>query len=223
MKKYKYLIIIVFIVIVGFSVNFIMQNRNYNRVLSYKPIEIHNDIIIKLKQNKIPYQIDEKGNIKYQSTYDNLVKTIEDEVKSFYYPNLPNYYISDKNKREYFIELLKQANIQYSIKKLDSEGNEYIVWDWKDDEEVRKIMLDFYTNLGITKKQAKISFPSLEEHKIFLKLLNEEKITYTITNKKENGRRYIEYRWEDWGRVRMLVEKVYQIMKKEGTYPGGSN
>ncbi len=220
-KKFFYLVLIFIAILTSFFFFRYswVSNRKFDRALSYTPPEIQNSIINKLKEHNVPYKIDKKGFIRLSSEYDDLIGKIEIEVRDIYYPDLPNYYISNIGQRDYFINLLKNSNIPYSIKKLDSMGNEYIVWEWEYDKQVQKLIMDFYKKIGITKNLPTLSFPTKLEEDIFIDLLIKENIPFRVVSKSAKERKTIEYNWKHRSEVRNIVEKMYVIMRKEGLYP----
>ena len=115
-------ILILFVIISSIFVYLYINSsiKKFDTAINYRPPEIQKGIINKLKEKNIPFEIDQKGFILLQSKHEESVKEIEKQVKQFYYPDLPNFYISDPKQRDYFTSLLEKEKIPYTIKRLDS-------------------------------------------------------------------------------------------------------
>jgi argonaute-like protein implicated in RNA metabolism and viral defense len=126
---------------------------SYDKALKHHSQEIHKDIISKLKNTNISHKIDKGGFILYKSNDEEKIEDIVKQVEQIHSPDLPNVSFTNRNHKEYFIKLLKNANIPFQIKNLDASNDEYIVWNWEYDDKVQKLKAILYEK--ITKEENK--------------------------------------------------------------------
>ena len=219
-KRYLIFSILLGIAIAGFLVYYILSKPKFDTAVQYNSQEIQNDILAMLEERNIPYKLDKDKFILYRSHDESEVKSVLKEIEKRHSPPLPNKYFSNSEEQKYFLSLLEKSNIPFKIMKLDSEGNDYIVWDWNYDGKVQDLLLEVYKKSGITKKPARMAFKDLEEKNIFIILLQEENIPFKtvkseLANRINSKGGVIEYDWKYHNKVQRLWEKALQIKRNK--------
>jgi hypothetical protein len=222
MKKLIYaFLLIFFLVIVAYIMfnEFVLKQPKFDKALMhYDSPGIQKNIIAKLEKLDIPYSIDKQGYILYKSDYELEIKKISEEIKREHSSDVLSISISNNEHKDYFIELLKQANIPYNIKKVSDTDNYLIEWDEKYNDEVRKLKINFLKTISGTQKPPNIAFSSESEKEVLLTLLNEKNIPYKLLKSESvksisTVNEVIEYDWSNYDEVQELRFKARRIMQ----------
>lgn len=224
MKKIIYIGLLMFCMLIAsyiiFIELFVEQQKFDKALLHYDSPGIQKGIIAKLEELKIPYRIDKQGYILYQSAYKKRIKEISEEIKREFPPELYSISITNNEHKDYFLSLLKQANIPYKTKKLSNKSNYRIKWDYKYNDEVQQLKIKFFKAIGGSRKPPKIAFDSEHEKDILLRLLNEKNIPYKLLKSesvKSIGKisEVIEYEWSYYDEVQELRLKARRVLRNK--------
>ncbi|MGV7224741.1 MAG: hypothetical protein ACQ9MH_24885 [Nitrospinales bacterium] len=155
MKKNTILISIIFFFLGGTSAllirSYLIPNlfdtsrKEYN--VNYQSLIIEPEVSKRLTRIGVPHKL-ENGTIYYSRVNKLIVELAFQSVYKKYIPDWENFFINIDNFREYYINLLKENNIPFITRKLDAEGNEFILTDPFFDQKVKdlkdKVHLQFF-------------------------------------------------------------------------------
>ena len=155
MKKSFILISIIFFLLGGASALLIRaymipnlfdtSRKQYNA--NYPSLIIEPEVSKRLTKIGVSHKL-ENGTIYYSSVNKLIVEMAFQCVDKKYIPDWENFYFNIDGFREYYINLLKENKIPFITRKLDAEGNEYILTDPFYDQQVRdlqdKVHLKFF-------------------------------------------------------------------------------
>jgi len=224
MKKAIYIGLIIFCIFITIYIiytNFFTENSKFDKaLLHYNSPGVQKGLIIKFKELSIPYEIDKQGYILYQSADEKRIKEIAEEIKKEHLQVQPSISITTDAHKDYFLNLLKQANIPFKIKRSSDKNNYHIEWDLKHNDEVRQLKIEFYRGISGSQKPPKLVFSNEDEKEILLALLNEKNIPYKLI-KSEAAKsiskinEVIEYDWPYYDEVQELRLKARRIMREK--------
>jgi len=193
----------------------IFSKQKFDRALRITPKAIQRDVVDRLKTLNIPFQIDDNGFIRYPSAHEKIINEVTKEVKNTYYLGLPNVSFSDNQSKKYFLTLLQEAKIPYQIKKLDAEGNDYIVWEQEYNDKVQELIMKVNEKIGITERPLRLTLADREEKEILMELMREENIPFRLVKDSARGGEAIEFDWKYDSRIGELIEKAYAVRRKK--------
>jgi len=222
MKKKTFIISMsVLIFLIGAYIiitNYLIASSEYDMAIRYDySQEIYKEIIDKLDETNIPYKIDKVGFIHFRNIDNESVEKIVEEIEAKYSSKEGSgQSFTNAQYMDYFKKLLKKEGIPYKIKKLDSAGNDYVIWEKKYDVKVQNLIKKVYEKIGLTKNPPIVVYPDSRERDIFIKLLQKEEIPYKLTKNTQTGLTQIEFSWKDYGKIKKLEQKIDQIKESEG-------
>jgi len=200
--------------------NFLSEHSKFDKALLYYDSPgVQEEIIFELKELSIPYEIDKQGYILYQSVDEKRIKEIAEEIKKAYFQVQPSISIATDEHKDYFLSLLKQANIPFKIEKL-SNNNYRIEWDLKHNNKVQQLKIAFYKGISGSRNPPKLAFSNEIEKEILLALLDEKNIPYNLI-KSEAAKstskinEVIEYDWPYYEEVQDLRLKARRMMREK--------
>ena len=224
MKKFVYAgLFILCILIISYIIfaNFYSENPIFDKAILYNdPSGVQKEIVANLDKLGIPYEIDKQGYILYRSADEKRIKEIAEEITKEHLRVQPNISITNDENKEYFISLLKQANIPFKTKRLSDENIYLVEWDLKYDDEVQQLKIEFYKRISGSRKPPKLAFSNKVEKEILLALLNENNIPYklikseTVKSISKIGE-VIEYDWPYYEKVQELRNKARRMMREK--------
>lgn len=224
MKKVIYAGLSVFCILIILYIiftNFYLEHHNFDKALLHNDSpEVQKEIVSNLEKLGIPYEIDNQGYILYQSADEKRIKKIIEEIKKEHLQVQPSISITNGEHKEYFISLLKQANIPFKTKRLSDKNNYRVEWDLKYDAEVQQLKIGFYKRISGSRKPPKLAFSNEIEKDILLALLNKKNIPYklikseTVRSISEIGE-VIEYDWPYYEEVQELRIKALRMMREK--------
>ena len=90
-----------------------------------------------LKQKGIRHKIDHEGILKFNHRDKERILEVYKSISKKHKPDWPNIYWADKGLREQLIAYLQDSNIPYLIRKMDSNGGDYVLWPPEFDHQVK--------------------------------------------------------------------------------------
>lgn len=221
MKKVIYagLSILCILILYIILTNFFLEHPKFDKALLHNDSpEVQKGIVSNLEKLGIPYEIDNQGYILYQSADEKRIKEIAEEIKNEHMQVQPSISITNYQHKEYFISLLKQANIPFKTKRLSDKNNYRVEWDLKYDAEVQQLKIEFYKRISGSRKPPKLAFSNEIEKDILLALLNEKNIPYKLIKSKtvksiSKIGEVIEYDWPYYEEVQELRIKARRMMR----------
>ena len=224
MKRIIYVGLFIFCILIIiytiFTYFFLEQPKFDKALLYYDSPRVQKGIITQLKKLRIPYEIDKKGYILYQNADEKRIKEIVKEIKRENLQEQPSISITTEGHKDYFLSLLKQANIPFKTKRLSDENNYRVEWDLKYNDEVQHLKVEFYKKISGSRKPPKIAFSNEVEKEILLKLLNEKNIPYKLIKTEavksiSKISEVIEYDWLHYDEVQELRLKARRMMREK--------
>jgi hypothetical protein len=157
MKKNYIIIATVSSIIGGMSVFILGQlimphifdasKKQYNT--NYPNLNLEIEVSEKLKKLRIPHEIDQNGLLHYSSLNEELVDLAYQYVYQYYIPDWEAINFKHEPFKKRYIRLLNENGIQFIIRKMDREGNDYILTDPLYDKQVKQlqktVLKDFYS------------------------------------------------------------------------------
>jgi len=188
----------------------------FSQAIRYESAELQTRIAKALKEEKIPFRINNEGFIEYRKKDDERVKKIATEINIDLSPAPkvkqppPSVNFTNPETQKMFVELLKKNAISYRIDRLDDKGNNYVIWDMNDDEKVSELLAQVEQKASCNDSPPSISFPTQKHTEYFIDLLKEEEIPYRVIEKTtpKGVETFIEYGWKDYAIVRRLIRKT---------------
>ncbi len=200
-------------------IQFFIEQQKFDKALfHYDSPGIQKEVMAKLDELKIPYRIDKQGYILYQSVNEKRIKEISEEIKREFSPESYSISITNNEHKEYFLGLLKQANIPHKTIKYSGKSSYCIRWDYKYNDEVKQLKIKFFKAIGGS-RPPKLAFDSESEKDILLTLLNEKNIPFKIIKSesvKSIGKisEVIEYEWSYYDEVEVLRHKARNMIRE---------
>jgi hypothetical protein len=200
---------------------FYLKHPKFDKaLLHYDSSGVQKKIIAKLEKLSIPYEIDKQGYILYQSVDEKRIKEIAEEIKRDHLQVQPSISITTDEHRDYFLSLLKQANIPFKTKRLSDKNIYRVEWDLKYNDEVQQLKIEFYKGISGSRKPPKLTFSNKIEKEILLALLNEKKIPYKLIKSEavksiSEISEVIEYDWPYYDEVQELRLKARRMMREK--------
>lgn len=119
------------------TVGYSRDNLVFDKGIQYNNVGYQIDIQQKLIENKIPFQLDAEGILRYSQNYQKEI----DMILSFL-DSRPSMHFKNRKYAVLFSLLLQEKNIFFLIR--DGATNDiHIIWNQADKEEVDKIYNDF--------------------------------------------------------------------------------
>ena len=183
----------------------------FHRGIKFESKDAQDRLTQEIKKQGIPHRVRNDGTIEYREKNSKKVEQIRDMVnysmheESEEKQSPPNIHFSEIEKQNLLINLLDKKGIPYRIERFDKEKNDYVVWETQYNKEIEKIINNIYEQYD-EEKPSSISFPTEEQNKYFISLLEKEGILYKIEEKEENGKkkRYIKYKSKNDYKIRNL-------------------
>jgi len=180
------------------------QDLLFSQEIKYESAEVHKQIAKTLKEENIPFRINNEGFIEYRKKDDEKVKKIAAQIHIALSPAPkveqppPNTSFSNPETHKLFVELLEKEGIPYRIDRLDDERN-YVIWDLNDDEKVLELVAQVKQKTSCNNNPPSIAFPTKKHTECFISLLKKEDIPYKVVEKtrQQGVEIYIEYNWDD--------------------------
>lgn len=224
MKKTIYVGLSIFsILIISYIIftYFYIEHSKFDKALLYHDSSVvQKEVIAKLEKLKIPYEIDEQGYILYQSADEKIVKEIGAEINRKHMQIQHSISITTEEHKDYFISLLKKADIPFKTQRLPDKNNYRVEWDLKYDDKVQHLKIEFYKGIRGSRKPPKLAFSNEIEKEILLTLLNENNIPYELISSEVSKTiskigDVIEYDWPHYEEVQELRLKARRIMREK--------
>lgn len=187
----------------------------FSQGIKYESVEIQTRIVNTLKEEKIPFRIDNEGFIEYRKKDYDRVKKIATKINIAVSPRPkaeqqpPNINFSKPETQKMLVELLEKKGIPYRIDRLDDERN-YVIWDLNYDEKVLELVAQVKQKTSCNNNPPSIAFPTKKHTEYFISLLKKEDIPYKVVEKtrQQGVEIYIEYCWKDYVRVKRLIRRT---------------
>ena len=194
---------------------YLLPDLIFSQGIKYESMEIQTRIAKTMKEEKIPFRINNEGFIEYRKKDDERVKKIATEINITFSPapkteqQPPNINFSKPDTHNMFVELLEKEGIPYRIDRLDDKRN-YVIWGLNDDEKVLGIVAQIKQKTSCNNNPPSISFSAKKQAEYFINLLKKEEIPHKAVEKtRQQGIEvYIEYGWKDYVRVKKLIRKT---------------
>ena len=160
----------------------------FSQGIKYESVEIQTRIVNTLKEEKIPFRIDNEGFIEYRKKDAERVKKIATEINIAFAPAPkaeqppPSINFSNPETHKLFVELLEKEGIPYRIDRLDDKRN-YVIWDLNDDEKVLELVAQVKQKTSCNNNPPSIAFPTKKHTEYFISLLKKEDIPYKVVEK----------------------------------------
>ncbi len=220
MRKLFFLIIPLLIMISSWFIfdlsRYLPPDLIFSRGIKYESAEVQKQLTNKLKEENIPFRINDEGFIEYRKKDEDRVKKMADQIHIALSPAPkveqppPNTSFSNPETHKLFVTLLQKEGIPYRIDSLDDKGNKYVIWDLSDDEKVLNLIAQVKQKASGNDIPPSISFYTKEHTEYFINLLKKADIPHKVVKqtKQQSIKIYIEYEWEDYVRVKKLIRKT---------------
>ncbi|MCP3930547.1 MAG: hypothetical protein GY705_15760 [Bacteroidetes bacterium] len=194
---------------------YLLPDLLFSQGIKYESGEVHKQIAKALKEENIPFRINNEGFIEYRKKDDEKVKKIAAQIHIASAPvpkveqSPPNTSFSNPETHKLFVELLEKEGIPYKIDRL-GDKRKYVIWNLNDDEKVLELVAQVTQKTSCNNSPPSIAFPAKKHTEYFISLLKKEDIPYKVVEKtRQQGIEiYIEYGWKDYIRVKKLIRRT---------------
>lgn len=148
----------------------------FSQGIKYESAEVQKQIANTLKEENIPFRINNEGFIEYRKKDDERVKKIAAQIHIALAPAPkveqppPNTSFSNPETHKLFVALLQKEGIPYTIDSLDDKGNKYVIWDQDNDEKVLELIAQLEQKSNCKNSPPSISFPTKKHTDYFINI-----------------------------------------------------
>ena len=118
-----------------------IENRNY------PDLKLEEEVGDKLEAAGIPHKIDKDGFLWYFRKDKAIVEMAYKVVNGKYFPDWDAVTFGHPVLHDHFVSTLTKGGIPFIIRKLDADGNDYILWDPMYSDEGNRLLKEMHQSI----------------------------------------------------------------------------